>query len=106
MGKWYFHEIGLELSFLYKVHIVAQIGTQIFTPNQSHENTTFPFQTTLLTVQHPTINPYVWVNVSTDWGIGIMLGHLWATWRLKPSWKIDGHDIGWAESIALELAIL
>jgi len=55
---------------------------------------------------HPVIDQEVWVNVSTDWGIGIVLGHLWAAWRLKPSWRTDGCNIGWAESVALELAIL
>jgi len=55
---------------------------------------------------HPVIDPDVWVNASTDWGIGIVLGHLWAAWRLKPGWKMDSCNIGWEESVALELAIL
>ena len=55
---------------------------------------------------HPTIDLDIWVDTSTDWGIGIVLGHLWDAWRLKPSWKTNRCDIGWVESIALELAIL
>jgi len=27
-------------------------------------------------------------------------------WKLVPGWKFNGRDIGWAESIALELAVL
>ena len=30
----------------------------------------------------------------------------WAAWRLAPSWKAEGRDIGCAEAIALELAVL
>jgi len=38
--------------------------------------------------------------------MGVVLGQQWAAWKLKPGWKSDGWDISWAESIALELAIL
>src|SRR5882724_13058060 len=40
------------------------------------------------------------------WGIGVILSDHWATWKLKPGWKTNGRDIGWVESIALELTIL
>ena len=52
------------------------------------------------------IDPGVWVDALMDWGIGVIIGNRWAAWKLKPSWKTDGRDIGWAESIALELSIL
>jgi len=48
----------------------------------------------------------VWVDASTDWGIGVVVGQLWAAWKLRLSWKSDGRDIGWAESITLKLMIL
>ena len=49
---------------------------------------------------------YVWVNASTDWGISIIKGRLWVAWRLRTGWRSDGRDIGWAESITLELAVI
>ena len=41
-----------------------------------------------------------------DWGIGIVVGGRWAAWKLCLGWKAEGRDIGWAEAIALELAVL
>ena len=52
------------------------------------------------------IDPHVWVDTLTDWSIGVILGQLWAAWMLRPRWKVDCWDIGWAESIALELAVI
>lgn len=52
-----------------------------------------------------TVDLDIWVDASTSWGIGIIVGTSWATWKLTPGWKTEGRDIGWAESIALELAI-
>ena len=51
-------------------------------------------------------DPGVWVDACTSWGIGIIIGHRWAAWKLKDGWKKDGRDIGWAEMIAIELACL
>jgi len=52
------------------------------------------------------IDPNVWVDASTSWGIGVIIGERWSAWRLLDGWKADGRDIGWAEAIALEMAIL
>jgi len=52
------------------------------------------------------MDPHIWVDTSTDWGISVILSQLWATWRLIPGWKTDSWDIGWAESIALELEVI
>jgi len=52
------------------------------------------------------VDTNAWVDASTGWGIGMVIGSQWAAWKLVPGWKSDGRDIGWAESIALELAIL
>ena len=41
-----------------------------------------------------------------SWGIGLVVGNQWATWCLWEGWKHGDRDIGWAESVALELAIL
>jgi len=52
------------------------------------------------------VDPSVWVDASTSWGIGVIFGGRWAAWRLILGWKACGRDIGWAESVALELAVL
>jgi hypothetical protein len=46
----------------------------------------------------------LWVDASTDWGIGIILGGKWNAWTLIQGWKGSGRDIGWLEAIAVELA--
>jgi len=48
----------------------------------------------------------MWVDTSTNWGIGVVIGNQWAALMLIPGWDLASRDIGWAESIALELAIL
>jgi hypothetical protein len=51
--------------------------------------------------------PYdIWVDASTSWGIGILIDHQWMAWKLTDGWNTEGRDIGWAESVAVELAIL
>ena len=45
----------------------------------------------------------IFVDASTDWGIGIKIGELWAAFRLRPDWKIAGRDICWLETVAIEL---
>jgi len=52
------------------------------------------------------VNLDIWVNTSTEWGIGVVLGLQWAAWKLMPGWNSDWRDIGWAKSITLELAVL
>ncbi len=58
---------------------------------------------------HRTLQPKIicdvdaWIDASTSWGIGMVIGHRWAAWKLKEGWKTHGRDIGWAETVALEL---
>lgn len=48
----------------------------------------------------------IWVDASTDWGVGLLVGGRWRAWQLRPGWKRSrSHDIGWLESVALEFAI-
>ena len=54
----------------------------------------------------PHVNPDLWVNASMGWGISMVMGIQWAAWKLIPGWKMGGRDINWAESVALELAVL
>lgn len=51
-------------------------------------------------------DPDLWVDTSTDWGIGLTLDGKWNTWTLVSGWKGQGCDIGWLEAVAVELAIL
>ena len=67
----------------------------------------------LLTIQsasrslsiNPLVDPNVWVDASSDWGIAIVMEGQWHAWKLLPGWNSCSHDIGWAESVALEFAI-
>jgi hypothetical protein len=47
----------------------------------------------------------LYVDASTSWGIGIVIGDQWASFELSPTWKIHGRDICWLETIALELLL-
>ncbi|GLB45192.1 putative DNA breaking-rejoining enzyme [Lyophyllum shimeji] len=48
----------------------------------------------------------VWVDASTSWGIGIIIGKRWAAWKLLDGWdRSPGCDIGWAEGVAVELVV-
>ena len=46
---------------------------------------------------------HLYVDASTSWGIGIILGDHWASFQLSPTWKIVGRDIFWLKTIAIEL---
>ena len=52
-----------------------------------------------------TIDHGIWVDASTDWGIGILFHGHWDTWCMLPCWKDKGRDIGWLEAVAVELII-
>ena len=45
----------------------------------------------------------LYVDASTSWGIGIIIGAEWAAFQLSPSWKTEGQDICWLETVAIEL---
>jgi hypothetical protein len=44
-------------------------------------------------------------DASTGYGLAIVIGNRWRTWRLHKHWKQNGRDIGWAESVAFELLV-
>ena len=54
----------------------------------------------------PRIDPSLFVDASMSFGIGIVVGSRWNAWELRDSWKSINRDIGWVETIALELAVL
>ena len=47
-----------------------------------------------------------WVDASSSWGIGVILGLEWDAWQLRSGWDKDGRNIGWAEIVAIELGLL
>jgi hypothetical protein len=42
---------------------------------------------------------------ASDWGIGLVVNNRWRAWKLVDSWKGEGRSIGWAEIVAVELAV-
>jgi hypothetical protein len=38
-------------------------------------------------------------------GIGLILDRKWLAWQFKEGWRSEGHEIGWAEMVAVELAV-
>ena len=50
-------------------------------------------------------NDSLFVDASTTWGIGLLLNGRWLAWRLRDGWHTEGRDIGWAEMVAVELAL-
>ena len=57
-------------------------------------------------IPHPTtVDHGIWVDASTDWGIGILLQDRWDTWWTLPCWKDKGRDISWLEGVAMELVV-
>jgi hypothetical protein len=47
----------------------------------------------------------LFVDASTSWGIGIILDGKWLAWQFKEGWNLENREIGWAEMVAVELAI-
>jgi hypothetical protein len=46
-----------------------------------------------------------YVDASSGWGIGLILDRKWLAWQFKEGWKSEGRKIGWAEMVAVELAV-
>jgi hypothetical protein len=46
----------------------------------------------------------IWVDASKSWGIGIVIGDEWDTWKWCTPWHTEGRNLGWAEAVAIELA--
>jgi hypothetical protein len=64
-----------------------------------------PLQQSLIP-KGPLLDINLWVDASTSWGIGIVIGHKWIAWKLSPHWQSNGRDIGWLETLAVKLAAL
>ncbi|PPQ93032.1 hypothetical protein CVT25_006206 [Psilocybe cyanescens] len=53
----------------------------------------------------PAVNLGIFLDASTSWGIGVVIGGKWAAFKLAPNWKIPGRDICWLETLAVEFAV-
>jgi hypothetical protein len=40
-----------------------------------------------------------------SWGVGLSLDGKWLAWEFLPGWNTNGRHIGWAEMVAVELAV-
>lgn len=47
----------------------------------------------------------IFVDASTSWGIGILINDKWAAWQFLPDTFSAARSIGWAEMVAVELAV-
>jgi len=45
------------------------------------------------------------VDAATSYGIGVVFGCHWESWKLLPGWNSHGRDIGWGEMVAIELGL-
>lgn len=54
----------------------------------------------------PASSCQIYVDASTSWGVGLVIDGRWQAWRLSSGWNTDGRDIGWAEMLAVEMALL
>jgi len=52
------------------------------------------------------VDYHLFVDASTDFGIGVLIGEEWAMLRLKEGWKVQGKDICWLETVAIEVLFL
>ena len=53
----------------------------------------------------PPLGNNVYVDASTSWGISLVLDGRWLGWEFKDNWNSDGREIGWAEMVAIKLAL-
>jgi hypothetical protein len=70
-----------------------------------HTTLSSPPPPTQLSLPPPISQIQFFVDASTSFGIGIVLENEWESWKLIKGWMRDGRDIGWAESVAIELGL-
>ncbi|KDN33138.1 hypothetical protein RSAG8_13773, partial [Rhizoctonia solani AG-8 WAC10335] len=47
----------------------------------------------------------IYSDASTSFGLGVVVNGKWSSWRLLHGWKTKDRGIGWAEAVAVELAL-
>jgi hypothetical protein len=58
-----------------------------------------------LRARGPPVDRHLYVDASTDWGIGIKRGSYWDAWRGVGLWCSPSRHIGWLEAVALEFMV-
>ncbi|KAG8732230.1 hypothetical protein FRC10_001151 [Ceratobasidium sp. 414] len=53
----------------------------------------------------PDSNLQIYTDASTSHGLGIIVDNKFIALRLSPDWKRESRDIGWAEAIAVKMAV-
>jgi len=54
----------------------------------------------------PALDLDIWVDASMSVRVGILIDNRWSAWYLTPGWNSNGRDIGWAEAVVIELAVM
>jgi len=93
---------GARSSFICKTPSVAVLNDITWWRNQLEKDPCG----SILSRPPPASPIEFWVDASTDWGIGIVFDGHWDAIKLCEGWKTGGHNIGWAEFIAIELGLL
>ena len=47
----------------------------------------------------------LFVDASTSWGIGIIVAGQWMAFKLLDDWKVEGRNICWLETVAVEILL-
>jgi hypothetical protein len=58
-----------------------------------------------LRLRGPPVDHELYVDASTEWGIGIKRGRYWDAWRGVGQWHSPSRHIGWLEAVAVELMV-
>lgn len=59
-----------------------------------------------IAVPSETLPVQIFVDASTSWGIGILIDNRWAAFRFTKDALLEDRAIGWAEMVAIEIAVL
>ncbi|QRV96827.1 Reverse transcriptase domain protein [Ceratobasidium sp. AG-Ba] len=53
----------------------------------------------------PRLNLRIYMDASSSFGLGVIFNNEWQAWRLLHGWDKDRRNIGWAEAVAVKLAV-
>lgn len=70
-----------------------------------HSTLCKPFFGSSVASPPPILPLKIFVDASTSWGIGILINDKWAAWQFLPQAFDSTRSIGWAEMVAVELAV-
>jgi hypothetical protein len=70
-----------------------------------HTKLSAPFCGSVLCNLPPLSPVEFWVDALTSYGVGVVFAGHWAAWQFCAGWQADGHNIGWAKMIAIEVGV-